>query len=708
MNRTILTVNLQGEPDIVLARQRTRQIAKLLGFDSQDQTRIATAVSEICRNAFQYAGSGKVEFSVDQETPQCFWSTVSDRGPGIPNLTSILNGQYTSSTGMGLGLLGTRRLMDRFEIESILGGGTTVRLGKNLPRKTAPISSDCLGQISGELAKSLPQNPLEEIRQQNQELLDALARLREREEELLQTNQELEDTNRGVVALYTELDEKAESLKRINDLKTSFLSNMSHEFRTPLNSILSLSNFLLNRMDGELTAEQEKQVSLIRKSAQELSEIVNDLLDLAKVEAGKIEIYPDRFAVSDLFGTLRGMLRPLLAHNSSISLNFEESDVLTLYTDQNKVAQILRNLISNALKYTESGEVRVTACPTGNNITFSVADTGIGIAPEDLERIFEDFVQIDSPLQRRIKGTGLGLPLSRQLAQLLGGSISVISELGVGSTFSVTLPFIYPDGRTESVEFPQSDPERLTILVVEDDPETLFTYEKYFEKSRYQMISASTLEQAEKALRSFKFSAIILDLLLKDKNTWDLLTQIKQDEVLREIPCIVITVIDNEKKAVSLGSDAFFIKPVDGWLLLNTLNRLLKREAEQTLLSIDDDPSYRDLFRKCLNGTGLNLIEADRGSEGIRLARDKKPTAIMLDLTMPEMSGIEVLRKLKDDPLTRQIPVVIYTLKLLEDRERQQLTRLSAAILSKENLSLEAAGLRIRETLLRLGLHLTI
>ncbi|GFE68964.1 ATP-binding protein [Chroococcus sp. FPU101] len=705
MNRTILTLKIHAETDIVLARQRTRQMAKLLGFDSQDQTRIATAVSEIARNAFQYAGSGIVKFSVDQGTPPCFWITVSDLGSGIANLNSILDGHYTSSTGMGLGLVGTRRLMDHFEIESILNQGTTVLLGKNLPRKTAPINSDRLVEISGELAKFLTQNPLEEIRQQNKELLDALAQLRTREEELSQTNQELEDTNRGVVALYTELNEKAESLKRISDLKTSFLSNMSHEFRTPLNSIRSLSNFLLNRMDGELTGEQEKQVSLIRKSAQELTELVNDLLDLAKVEAGKIDIYPAQFTVGDLFGTLRGMLRPLLAHNSSISLNFEESDVQKLYTDENKVGQILRNLISNALKYTESGEVRVAAIQTGKTITFSVTDTGIGIAPEDIDRIFEDFVQLASPLQRRIQGTGLGLPLSRQLAQLLGGNISVSSTLGRGSTFSLMLPMIYPDNQPESVEFPQINPERLPVLVLEDNPETLFTYGKYFEKSRYQMIAASTLEQAEKALQLFKFSAIILDVLLKEKNTWELLTVIKHDEVLQEIPCLVATVIDNEKKAVSLGADAFFIKPVDGWLLLNTLNRLLKREAQQTILLIDDDPSYRSLFRECLDGTGLSLIEADRGSEGIRLAQDKQPIAIVLDLTMPEMSGIEVLKKLKDDPLTCQIPVVIYTLKLLEDRERQQLTCLSAAILSKE-LSPQTAGLGIRETLLRLGLHL--
>jgi len=414
----LLSLEIRFEQDVVISRQRTRQIAELLGFESQDQTRLATAVSEIARNAFQYAGGGKVEFCLEGESPQKFSIAICDRGSGILNLKTILDGQYRSATGMGLGIIGTQRLMEQFEIESKSGRGTSVRLGKTLPRRTPIITPKRLTEITDQLIRRTPQNPYEEIQQQNQELLRALEELNKREEELIKLNRELEDTNRGVMALYAELDEKAASLQQANELKTRFLSNTSHEFRTPLNSIMSLSRLLLERMDGELTPEQEKQVTLIQKSAAGLLELVNDLLDLAKVEAGKIVVHLGEFEVSELFASLRGMLRPLIAHNSSVSLVFEEPvGIPMLHTDEGKVAQILRNLISNAIKYTEFGEVRVAAVREDNNIVFSVTDTGIGINAEDTEYIFEDYIQLDSQIQKQVKGTGLGLPLSRKLAE---------------------------------------------------------------------------------------------------------------------------------------------------------------------------------------------------------------------------------------------------------------------------------------------------
>lgn len=587
MTTTVLTLEIRYEQDVVLTRQRARQIAELLGFDAQDRARLATAVSEIARNAFQYAGGGTVEFWIEGDPPQNFLIGIRDKGPGIPNLKAILQGRYTSKTGMGLGIIGTQRLMDQFQIESVPGQGTTVLMGKTLPKRASTLTKQRLNQIGEELNGQAPQNPFEEIQRQNQELLRTMAELRKREEELTQLNQELEDTNRGVVALYAELDEKAVSLQKANELKTRFLSNMSHEFRTPLNSIMSLSRMLLTRMDGELTPDQEKQVIFIQKAAEGLSELVNDLLDMAKVEAGKLIVYPTKFELSELFGTLRGMLRPLLAHNSSIALIFEEPiDIPTLYTDEGKVAQILRNFISNALKYTQQGEVRVTAVLTDSTVTFSVADTGIGIAPQDQDRIFEDFVQIESHLQKRVKGTGLGLPLSRKLAQLLGGKVSVNSELGKGSTFFASIPIAYP-GSTEASPLPhawQLDPTRFPILVVEDNAETIFAYEKYFQESNYQMISARTLDEAKQALQVFQPVAIILDIILEGQPTWAFLAETKGNEATRNIPILVITVVDNEKQVMALGANGFLLKPVDRLLLLNKLNMLVKQDKQQKLL----------------------------------------------------------------------------------------------------------------------------
>lgn len=259
--------------------------------------------------------------------------------------------------------------------------------------------------------------------------------------ELTALRDELEETNRGVLALYAELDTQAQALRQATELKSRFLAYMSHEFRTPIGSILSIARLLIDRMDGPLTDEQERQVRFIQTTAGEFSEMVNDLLDLAKVEAGRVDISPAWFELVDLFSALRGMFKPVLT-NPHVQLIFDApQDVPPLYNDDRKLAQILRNFISNALKFTQQGEVRVLAHRNADDsVTFAVADTGVGIDPAFHHAIFQDFSQIDSPIQKRLRGTGLGLSLSKRLAELLGGQVHLESALGVGSTFSVTLP----------------------------------------------------------------------------------------------------------------------------------------------------------------------------------------------------------------------------------------------------------------------------
>jgi signal transduction histidine kinase len=256
---------------------------------------------------------------------------------------------------------------------------------------------------------------------------------------------ELEETNRGVLALYAELDTQADQLRAATALKSRFLAYMSHEFRTPIGSIRSIARLLLDRVDGPLTTEQEKQVKFIQQNAAEFAEMVDDLLDLAKVEAGRVEISPAWFEMADFFSALRGMFKPVLT-NPDVHLVFEEppADTLRLFTDNRKLSQILRNFISNALKFTPRGEVRVKVRRESDMVIFSVTDTGIGIAAEFLGSIFQDYSQVESPLQRRLKGTGLGLALSKRLAELLGGSVEVQSEPGKGSVFSVTIPVEVP------------------------------------------------------------------------------------------------------------------------------------------------------------------------------------------------------------------------------------------------------------------------
>ena len=738
---TILTIEIRFEQDVVMSRQRARQIAELLGFDQHDRTRIATAVSEIVRNAFQYAKGGKLEFIVESESLsltniknqkkshysylnnyphqpnpflnsasnlQLLWIFIYDKGSGIANLPTILEGQYNSTTGMGLGILGSKKLMDKFSIESSAEQGTRVLMGKVLPKRTLELNQKMLGDIANSLVIKPPASPWEEIQQQNQELIRTLEELQQRQQELTQLNRELEDTNRGVVALYAELDEKAEFLQRANELKTRFLSNMSHEFRTPLNSILSLTAMLLDRLDGDLNNEQEKQINFIRESANELLELVNDLLDLAKVEAGKIVVHPSEFEVADLFATLRGMLRPLLISNLSISLIFEEPvGIPTLFTDEGKVAQILRNFISNALKYTEKGEVRVKAVRLGNMVMFSVTDTGIGIAPSDRDRIFEEFIQLDSPIQKRVQGTGLGLPLSRKLIELLGGVISVTSELGVGSTFWATIPLIYPDAIEQNYlpKFSQQTTTcRTTIMVVEDRPETLFAYQKYFEKSKYQIVTAQSIKEAKKILDKFNPQAVILDILLEEENTWSFLKEMKENPETQHIPILVITVVDNPKKALALGANAFFIKPVDRLSLLNKINILLQDKKTQKILIIDDEEVSRYLLKGIILKHQFNLLEASEGNTGIKLARLEQPDCIFLDLEIPDINGFEVIKQLEADEACANIPVIINTSRLLNEEEERYLSEQTLAIIPKESLSGEKGKAMVKDALLKAGL----
>jgi len=446
---TLLTVELVHEYDVVLARQRARQLASELGLDGQDQTRFATAVSELARNAHQYAGGGRVDFRLDNGSPAVLMARIADRGPGIARLKDVLDGRYVSSTGLGIGIIGTRRLVDTFSIRSSPNEGTEVVIGKRLPASLR-VTPAVVNAAMGAIAAASSADPVIEMQQQSQELLRTLAHLREKQVESDRLAQELAETNRGVLALYAELDERALYLERANDLKTRFLSDLNHEIRTPLNAVRNVARLLLDGYEGPLTDRHRRAIEMMRQSTDTLSDLVNDWLDLAKIEAGRTEVRVDVFSVGDLWGALRGVFRPIET-DDAVSLTFEPVPALPpLQSDQAKVAQILRNFVSNALKFTERGEVRVSARTGGHDtVVFTVTDTGIGIARDDLNRIFDEFSQIDSPAQRRVKGTGLGLPLSRRLARLLGGEVLVDSAVGHGSTFSLVLPIVHAGGRAE-------------------------------------------------------------------------------------------------------------------------------------------------------------------------------------------------------------------------------------------------------------------
>ena len=520
---------------------------------------------------------------------------------------------------------------------------------------------------------------------------------------------ELADSHLALMSMHAEIDDKNDALRRASDVKSRVVTNVSHEFRTPINSILGITQLLLDRLDGDLTEEQEKQLRFVRTSAESLSELVNDLLDLSRIEAGRHELRISETSVPDLLSSLRGMMQPLV--NGDVALVIEDApeEVPVLETDIGKISQVLRNLISNALKFTEKGEVRVrVSAPAPQRVRVDVVDTGIGILPEDQERIFDEFVQIDSAVQRRVRGTGLGLPLSRRLAEFLGGTLTVQSKPGEGSTFRLEVPTVH--GEVSAVqEIVQKsavlDPEKVPILVVEDNRQTIFFYERYLSNAGFQVLAARSIDEARAALERVKPSAIVLDVMLEGEATWGFLREVKEDPRTRDIPVMVVTVVDRAQQARALGADEFWLKPVDGERLIRKIGALSKRGDVAHVLVIDDDEAARYLVRRLLSGTPYSVLEAATAGEGVRLARQKRPDVILLDFVLGNETAFDVIDDLKADADTRNIPIILQTAKSLDEVERARLESETSSIVKKESLSREVAIARIREALEAAGIR---
>lgn len=572
MRHSLLELELANDRDMIAARQRARQVSALLEFDSQDQVRIATAVSEVARNAVRHGGGGRIEFALEEEGGRnpTLSISIADNGPGIADFENAIGG--TTSTGEPkLGLVTARRLMDAFEIQSAPRHGTSITLRKHVSRRGEPLTRARIDELVRAVAAHRTGDASVEIQHQNRDLLRSLEELRLRQEELTRLNAELEDTNRGVMALYSELDERASHLRAADETKTRFLSSVSHEFRTPVNSILALSKILLHRLDGELTTEQERQVRYIAQAADQLTTLIDDLLDLRKVEAGKIQLRVETFTVIDLLAALRGMFKPLVVHENVALVIEEPDDLPPLYTDQGKVAQILRNLVSNALKFTTRGSVRVSCRLSQDRqlILFEVVDTGIGIAPENHRRIFDEFSQVENPLQTSVKGTGLGLSLSQRLAGLLGGGIEIRSALGQGSTFTLAIP-LRVDGERGAEQPASAQPATPMaldrVLIIDDNEIERYALRQFLSTSRYEVIEATGGYDGLRLARQTQPDVIFLDLMMPDVHGFEVLEMLKAIDDTRRIPVVLFT-------SQRLESEGERAKAADAVLMKSDLSR---------------------------------------------------------------------------------------------------------------------------------------
>ncbi len=439
----LMRMRLRVEQDVFAVRQIGREVARAVGLESQDQTRLATALSEVGRVLLGDGSYADVTFTLESY--------------GVPSLQVTMAHSVEGGASRLAGQLQqVGRLVDTMEVDDG-GSGTTIRMARRLPSGTPTLTAARMDEIRAGLAQHVPGSPLDELAVQNQQLIAALDEVRAQRDELARLNaeleetnrgvmalyhqlsDELEETNRGVVALYAELDEKSVQLRAASEAKSRFLANVSHELRAPVTAIIGLGRLLTDSSSDPLTEEQDRQVGLIRTSASDLLTMVNGLLDLAKAEAGRIEPNWSQVDLKAMFGQLRGTLRPL-ATRPEVDFMVDEPVVPRVRSDEVLLAQVLRNLLTNALKFTEAGSVRLSVRRAGANVEFVVVDTGTGIPPELQERIFEEFYQVPGSKPVSGRGTGLGLPYARRLAGILGGGLRVDSTPGAGSTFTLQLP----------------------------------------------------------------------------------------------------------------------------------------------------------------------------------------------------------------------------------------------------------------------------
>jgi signal transduction histidine kinase/DNA-binding response OmpR family regulator/HAMP domain-containing protein len=482
--------------------------------------------------------------------------------------------------------------------------------------------------------------------------------------------------------------------------KSTFLANMSHELRTPLNAIIGYSEILADEARDRNLDTLLPDIERIEAAGRHLLGIINDILDLSKIEAGRTEIYIEDIDIPALVREIESIIRPLAAKNSNSVEITCPPDIGHLRSDLTKVKQSLLNLLSNSAKFTSNGrialDIRRSRTPDGSSMSFQVSDTGIGMTADQIKRLFQTFTQADATTTKRFGGTGLGLAITKHFAQMLGGEISVESKPGKGSTFTITLPD-QGDVRAApaaDLAVPQTADGAATVLVVDDDPAALRVLSKTLGKEGYRVIEAQTGREALEQARAHRPGAITLDVLMPHMDGWSVLGALKADPDLREIPIIMITVLKDRGLAFSLGASDFMTKPVDRTALKAMLRRYVPGGATSAVLVVEDDFASREATRRIIERLGLTAAEASNGLEALRwLEAHAPPALILLDLVMPQMDGFALLKEIQKRPELRTIPVVVLTAKELDADEIAALTGSTERILSKHETSqVELAG----------------
>jgi signal transduction histidine kinase/CheY-like chemotaxis protein len=491
------------------------------------------------------------------------------------------------------------------------------------------------------------------------------------------------------------LRETNSRLDKANKYKSVFLANMSHELRTPLNAIIGFSELLIDARLGQFDgATRERFLEQIHSSGKHLLALINDILDLSKIEAGQMELRLEMTSVADVIGDVERTVEPL-AKQKEIAIDWQAGPPRKALVDAGKLKQMVLNLVSNAIKFTpEGGHVVVAVGWRDDRCEIAVTDSGIGIAQEDQARIFEEFQQVDSGAGRAQQGTGLGLTLTRRFAHLHDGEVSVRSEIGKGSTFTLSLPVRRSEptaGETEKdgVLFHMPRPSGPIVLVVEDNLSAAELVAHNLAKGGFQTTVATNGRDALAKAKELKPLAITLDVMLPELDGWEVLSRLKRDPETADIPVVIVSVIDNAELGIALGALDYFVKPVEADALVRCVSRYNFRRRnghdECRVLVVDDERANRDLLRGVLEPVGFDVILAGGGQEALQLAEDAPPDLVLLDLMMPGVSGFDVVERLRDNAATKAIPIIVLTAKDLSEDDKAQLNGRVSRILARRS-----------------------